>query len=122
MSTELEQSIKAFEEKYAKKLRGWAGYVDPEELDELIATIEEIDKASNVITDQFETRKEKLYVDKWQPLLQNIMRLLPNIENHVAAIRNGTRQNMGALGRGQRGLAGYRSSGPAKSGIFEQDA
>ena len=122
MSSELEQNINAFEEKYSSKLRGWAGYVDPEELDELIATIEEIDKASNAITEQFKTRKEPLYVERWQPLLQNLMRLLPNIENHIGAIRSGTRMNMGALGRGQRGLVGYKSAAPPKSGIFERDA
>ena len=122
MSSELEQSIRAFEQKYAGKLRAWAGFVDPEELDELIETIKVMDKTSNAITDQFETRKEPLYVDTWKPLLENLKGLLPNIENHVLAIRSGIRQNMGALGKGQRGLVGYRTSTKPKNSIFERDA
>lgn len=122
MSTELEQNIRTFEQEYAAKLRRWAGFVDPDELDELIETLKKLDLASNAITARFESRQDPLYLKTWQPMLKDLMGLVPNIVAHVEAIRSSARQHMGALDKGQRGLVGYRSTVARGDGVFERDA
>ncbi len=108
---QLEKQITAFEEKHIKKLRHWASLVPPEELDQLVNFLDEMEKNSRALTEKVR-KNPSLYSKRWQPLLNQIQGMLPNIEGHLQKITSEARSGMSLLDKGQRSLMGYRQSDP----------
>ena len=118
----LDDRIQAFENKYLARLESWTELVDPGELETLIATLGMLDEESKALSETLKTGSPELFRTRWEPLLKRMMDMVPAIQGHLEAIRDQSRQNLGILDKGQRGLMGYRSSVSRKSGIFDKDA
>ncbi len=117
----LESRIQAFEKKYLAALRRWGGFVDLKDLDLVQETFQAMKSESEAITKAFSPVSANLYARKWQPLLKDVLGLLQGIQTHLERIRLQSRQSLATLEKGQRGLAGYRSSFQAQRSILDQD-
>ncbi|MDJ0839602.1 MAG: hypothetical protein QNK37_23985 [Acidobacteriota bacterium] len=113
MST-LEDRIDEFETKYLGKLRRWSALVSPEDLDEVVPFVEEMDQVSKAVTRDLADHPD-LFRERWQPVLRNAMGLIPSVQGHLERIRSESGANLSLLGRGQRGLAGYRQALPGEN-------
>jgi len=107
----LEKQITAFEDKYLKPLRNWCSLVPPEDLEQLVTFLDEMEKESGELT-EIVRENAPLYERRWQPLLHQIQGMLPNIEGHLQKITAEARSSLSLLDRGQRSLMGYRQSDP----------
>jgi len=119
---DLDERINEFEEKYASRVRRWAGLVDPNELDQLIETLAVMEEESKAITGLFRDEKDPLYQSRWLPLLKGLMSQIPSIGTHLEKIRKESRTGLDLMDRGKKGLTGYRKGVERKRVIFDEDA
>ena len=119
--SELENRIEVFEEQYLSRIKHWAGFIDASELDDVIATLGDLETQSQAISGDLDRAGEKKTIRRWQALLNNISVLLPGLQEHLQQVRDQSRANMRMLGKGQRGLVGYRQALPRERKIFDHD-
>ena len=118
---DLEARIGEFEKKYLGQIKQWAAHVDPNELDAVHHTIQDLDRHSKTISAAMIDSNSALKT-RWKKLLDDVRGMTPAILNHLETIRDQARQGMDKMGHGQRGLAGYRNSSGGKRTIFDQNA
>ena len=109
--SDLEERITAFEQKYLGKLRRWSALVAEEELDQVVPFVEEMNQASQALTEELKDHPD-LFKNRWNPILRNAQGLIPSVQNHLERIRSESSTNLSLLTRGQKGLAGYRQTAP----------
>lgn len=118
--SQMEERINEFEARYANKLRDWGAYISADDLDNLIAFIQQLDTDSQAITRDMPLLASAAEKIRWQELLSRINCLVPSLVARLKQMGVEARSNMGMLGKGQRGLMGYRRNNPVQQSFFER--
>lgn len=119
---DLERKIDAFEEKYRARVRRWAGFVDPAELDDLIEALTAMEGESQALTQALAHSGDPLYESRWLPLLKDIMSMIPSISERLHKIRSESRSSLDLMDKGKQSLTGYRKGVASRRVIFDEDA
>ena len=107
---DLTQHIDQFEQTYMKRLRRWAAMVGPEELDEVVRLVGEMQRASEEITGKI--TPGGAVAQRWRIILQTAAGLVPAVEKHIIRLRDDAQGSLNNLDRGRRIVSGYRRNVP----------
>jgi len=118
---DLEAAIDAFKRRHLDRMKRWREAIDPDELESLIAALGEIDAESRALSQRCRDEAPETLRLRWQPLLAEMMTLMPDIHRRLQAIRGQSQSALGMIGKGQRGLTGYRRGLGADGSILDED-
>ena len=119
--SDLEQAIHAFEKEYLRKLQNYSALVQPEDLDALLTFIDEVQARSEALTARFRAADADLFEQRWRPIIARMQTLVPAVTAHMERLKIGARSEAGHLGKGQKGLRGYRQTLPVRNTFFDSE-
>ena len=113
--------IAEFQTTHLVKLRRLAISVSPADLDNLPDRIRALQDEIDRLTPEIRLLDRKLYQSDWKPILDEVYYLIPRILGQLEDVRDDTRERINQLGKGQRGIQGYRPENQRNPSFFDSD-
>ena len=114
-----DEAIDKFEKEYIARLKVWCTRIDAEELDGITRTMRRMDLEVKAIG---KMQKSASAAERWRKICSQAWSMLPAVQQNLEKLKADSRVNLMMLGKGQRGLMGYRRALPENGGIYDSES